>query len=95
MYSWEGLTDLENEKYKVSYLGRAQLFSKSCYSGVSVHREQFQLLSLGPIYLLPQSHCKCRQIKVIRVSPTLTSVLRRTYVHLWMIHVVLTENKIL
>ena len=87
------LTDLENEKFEVSYPGRAQLFSKSCYFGVSVHGEQFQLLSLGPIYLLPQSHCKCRQIKVIRVSPTLTSILRRTYVHLWLIHVVWQKTK--
>ena len=57
MYSQEDLLDLENEKHVVSifYLGRTQLLSCSYYFGVSVHRGQLQLPSLGPIYLLPQS----------------------------------------
>ena len=35
----------------ISDLGRAQLLSCSSYFGISIHRGQLQLLSLGPIYL--------------------------------------------
>ena len=57
MYSLEGLLDLENEKYVVSvfYLGRPQplllYFISECLST----GDKLQLLSLGPIYLLPQN----------------------------------------
>ena len=61
MYSWEGLLDLENEKYVVSvfYLGRAQLLSPSCYFGVSVHRRQTPAGQPGA-HLSPASGCDLR-----------------------------------
>ena len=55
MCSQEGLLDLENEEYMVSYLGRAQLLLlfilEYLFTG-----DRLQLLSLGPIYLLPHHH---------------------------------------
>ena len=54
MCSREGLLDLENEKYVVSYLGRAQLLSCACYFGVSVHRGQTPAVQPGA-HLSPAS----------------------------------------
>ena len=55
---WSGKVSLtlrmRNMWFFISYLYRAQIFSCSCYFGVSVHREQIQLLILGSIYFLPQ-----------------------------------------
>ena len=51
IYSWECLLDLENEKYVVSHLGRAQLLLFILeYLSTG---DELQLFSLGPIYLLP------------------------------------------
>ena len=51
-----GFLDFKNEEYVVFYLlsGQGSAVSCSCYFGVSVHRGELQLLSLGPIYLLPE-----------------------------------------
>ena len=54
MCSREGLLDLTNEKYVVSYLGRAQLLLLFILEFLS-SGDKLQLLSLGPIYLLPQN----------------------------------------
>ena len=54
IYSWECLLDLENEKYVVSLLGRAQLLLFILeYLSTG---DELQLFSLGPIYLLPWEH---------------------------------------
>ena len=54
MYIWECLLDLENEKYVVSHLGRAQLLLFILeYLSTG---DELQLFSLGPIYFLPQEH---------------------------------------
>ena len=53
MYSWECLLDLENEKYEVFHLGRAQLLLILEYLSTG---DELQLFSLGPIYLLPWEH---------------------------------------
>ena len=53
MCSWEGLLDLENEEYVVSCLGTAQLLLLFILEYLSTG-DKLQLLSLGPIYLLPQ-----------------------------------------
>lgn len=50
MYSWECLLDLENEKYEVFHLGRAQLLLILEYLSTG---DELQLLSLGSVYLLP------------------------------------------
>ena len=54
MRSWEGLLDLENRKYVVSlsFVG-AGLSSSFTLEYLSTGGK-LQLLSLGPIYLLPQ-----------------------------------------
>ena len=57
MYSWEGLLDLENEKYVVTISG----LSLSYYPPAIIFildylstGDKLQLLNLRPIYLLPQ-----------------------------------------
>ena len=51
-----GFLDFKNEEYVVFYLLSRQgsAVSCSCCFGVSVHRGEVQLLSLGPICLLPE-----------------------------------------
>ena len=70
IFSQKGLLDFENGKYVVFYLSRAQsllLFSCCSHLGVQVRRDQLQLLTLGPFYLLHQIHnvmlrCSCPNI---------------------------------
>ena len=56
MCSQEGLLDFAHEEYVVLYLlsGQGSASPPSCYFGVSVTGVKLWLLSLGPIYLLPQ-----------------------------------------
>ena len=56
MYSWEGLLDLENEKYVVSvfYLGGLSSSLPPAILEYLSTGDKLQLVSLGPIYLLPQ-----------------------------------------
>ena len=59
MYSWEGLTDLENEKYMVSLSGQCPTSPFSCYClhlGVCVHRGQTPAAQLETLFLVPQNH---------------------------------------
>ena len=52
IYSWESLLDLKNEKYMVSYLGRAQLFLPLAIVFILEYLSsghKLWLLSLGPI----------------------------------------------
>ena len=55
----KAILNLENEKYVVSYLGRAQLHSHSCYFGVSVHRGQTPAAQPGA-RLSPASASDCQ-----------------------------------
>ena len=56
MCSQEGLHDFQNEKYMVSYLGRAQLLLPPAIVFLEYlsREDKLQLGSLGPICLLPQ-----------------------------------------
>ena len=62
MCSWEGLLDLKNEKHVVSLSflsGQGSAPPRSCYYLILEclpTGDRLQLLSLGPIYLLPQLH---------------------------------------
>ena len=54
MYSREGLPDFKNEIYVISDLGRAQLLLHPAILEYLSTGDKLRLLSLGPIYLLPQ-----------------------------------------
>lgn len=53
MCSLEGLHDLQNEKYMVSYPGHSSASPLSCYLSILLTVDKKPLI-LGPIYLLPQ-----------------------------------------
>ena len=67
MCSWEGLLDFENEEYVVFYLlwGRAQLLLPPASLEYLSTGDELQLLSLRPIYLLPQKDFYLGCIKIL------------------------------